>query len=44
MMPTYIIAILTLLVIFIVVAIIYGVKSDLEDADLYKMDIDNDQD
>jgi hypothetical protein len=43
MMPTYIIAILTLLVIFIVVVILYGVKSDLEDADLYKADIDNDR-
>jgi hypothetical protein len=44
MMPTYIIAILTLLVIFIVVAILYGIKSDLEDADLYKAEVDNDRD
>jgi hypothetical protein len=41
MMPTYIIAILTLLVIVIVVGIVYGVKSDLEDAELYKAEVDN---
>jgi hypothetical protein len=40
MMPTYIIAILTLLVIVIVVGIVYGVKSDLEDAELYKAEVD----
>jgi len=43
MMPTYIIAILTLLAIFIVLAILYGVKSDLEDAELYKADIDREE-
>jgi hypothetical protein len=44
MMPTYIIAILTLIVIFIVVAILYGIKSDLEDADLYKAEVDEQED
>ena len=39
-MPGYIIAILTLLVIVIVVGIVYGVKSDLEDAELYKAEVD----
>jgi hypothetical protein len=43
MMPTYVIVILTVLVIFIVVAILYGIKSDLEDADLYKAEIDSDR-
>jgi len=43
MMPTYIIAILTLIVIFIVVVILYGVKSDLEDADLYKVEVDKEE-
>lgn len=44
MMPTYIIAILTLLVIVIVVGILYGIKSDLEDAELYKAEVDREED
>ena len=43
MIPTYIIVILTVLVIFIVVAIFYGIKWDLEDADFYKAEVDSDQ-
>ena len=42
-MPTYVIVILTVLVIFIVVAILYGIKWDLEDADLYKAEVDKEE-
>ena len=43
MMPAYIVAILTVLVIVIVVGIVYGIKSDLEDAELYKAEVDRDE-
>jgi hypothetical protein len=43
MMPGYIIAILTLLIIVIVVGILYGIKSDLEDADSYKLEVDREE-
>ncbi len=42
-MPTYVIVILTVLVIFIVVAILYGIKWDLEAAELYKAEVDSDR-
>jgi biopolymer transport protein ExbD len=44
MIPTYITVILTVLVIFIIVAILYGIKSDLEDAELYKAEVDKQED